>query len=51
MNLVFFMKYLGILEFLSIVFGILEFNLEFLRNIARNSKIPKGILVEKTRIP
>ncbi|MCI6298041.1 MAG: hypothetical protein MR927_05760 [Campylobacter sp.] len=50
-NLVFFMKYLGILEFLKIVFGILEFKLEFQRYIAKNSRIPKGILVEKTRIP
>ncbi|MCI7464164.1 MAG: hypothetical protein MSA79_05940 [Campylobacter sp.] len=39
-NLVFFMKYLGILEFLKIVLGILEFNLEFLRYIAKNSRIP-----------
>ena len=45
------MKYLGILEFLKIVLGILEFKLEFQRYIARNSKIPKAILVEKTRIP
>lgn len=51
MNLVFFMKYLGILEFLKSVFGILEFKLEFLRDITRNSRIPKGILIEKTRIP
>ena len=50
-NLVFFMKYLGILEFLKSVFGILEFKLEFPRDIARNSRIPKATLVEKTRIP
>ena len=40
MNLVFFIKYLGILEFLKSVFGILEFKLEFLTDITRNSRIP-----------
>ena len=55
-NLVFFMKYLGILEFLKSVFGILEFKLEFLRDIAMNSRIPFGLkqkrsTLENSKIP